>query len=53
MNAVTLETEALLLDWSARHGGTLLKIELSEPAAIGRKRGWKSALPILQWSVTR
>jgi precorrin-6B C5,15-methyltransferase / cobalt-precorrin-6B C5,C15-methyltransferase len=53
MNAVTLETEALVLDWSARHGGTLLKIALSEPAAIGRKRAWRSALPILQWSVTR
>ena len=53
MNAVTLETEALVLDWSARHGGTLLKIELSEPTAIGRKRGWKAALPILQWSVIR
>ena len=53
MNAVTLETEALVLDWSGRHGGHLLKIELSEPTALGRKRGWKSALPILQWSVTR
>jgi precorrin-6Y C5,15-methyltransferase (decarboxylating) len=53
MNAVTLETEAIVLDWSARHGGHLLKIELSEPTAIGRKRGWKAALPILQWSVTR
>lgn len=53
MNAVTLETEALILDWSARHGGSLLKIELSEPVAIGRKRGWRSSLPILQWSVTR
>lgn len=53
MNAVTLETEALVLDWSARQGGHLLKIELSETAPIGRKRGWKSALPILQWSVTR
>ncbi|MGL4235316.1 precorrin-6y C5,15-methyltransferase (decarboxylating) subunit CbiE [Tabrizicola sp.] len=53
MNAVTIETEALVLDWSARHGGHLLKIELSEPAAIGRKRGWRAALPILQWSVTR
>lgn len=53
MNAVTLETEALVLDWSARLGGSLLKVELSEPAAIGSKRGWKSALPILQWSVTR
>ena len=53
MNAVTLETETLVLAWSARHGGSLLKIELSEPTALGRKRGWKSALPILQWSVTR
>jgi precorrin-6Y C5,15-methyltransferase (decarboxylating) len=53
VNAVTLETEALLLDWSARHGGSLLKVELSEPTSIGRKRGWKAALPILQWSVSR
>ncbi|MBL9045938.1 MAG: precorrin-6y C5,15-methyltransferase (decarboxylating) subunit CbiE [Tabrizicola sp.] len=53
MNAVTLETEALVLDWSARMGGTLLKIDLAEPVGIGRKRGWKASLPILQWSVTR
>jgi precorrin-6B C5,15-methyltransferase / cobalt-precorrin-6B C5,C15-methyltransferase len=53
MNAVTLETEALVLNWSALHGGALLKIELSEPAAIGRKRAWRAAMPILQWSVTR
>ena len=53
LNAVTIETEALVLDWSGRHGGDLLKIELSEPAAIGRKRGWRAALPILQWSVVR
>ena len=53
LNAVTIETEALVLDWSARHGGSLLKIELSEPTAIGRKRAWRAALPILQWSVTR
>ena len=53
LNAVTIETEALVLDWSARHGGSLLKIEVSEPVAIGRKRGWRAALPILQWSVVR
>jgi precorrin-6Y C5,15-methyltransferase (decarboxylating) len=53
MNAVTIETEALVLDWSARHGGDLMKIDLSEPVAIGGKRGWKASLPILQWSVTR
>lgn len=53
LNAVTLETEALVLDWSARHGGELLKIDLAEPAAVGARRGWRAALPILQWSVTR
>jgi precorrin-6Y C5,15-methyltransferase (decarboxylating) len=52
MNAVTLETEALVLDWAARRGGALLKMQISEPTAIGRKRGWKAALPILQWSVS-
>ena len=50
---VTLETEALVLDWSTRHGCGLLKVDLAEPTALGGKRGWKSALPILQWSVTR
>lgn len=53
LNAVTIETEALVLDWSARQGGALLKIDLAEPVAIGRKRAWKATLPILQWSVTR
>lgn len=53
LNAVTLETEALVLDWSARKGGNLLKVDLSEPVAVGAKRGWKASFPILQWSVTR
>ncbi len=53
LNAVTLETEALVLGWSARHGGSLLRVELSEPGAVGRKCAWRAALPILQWSVTR
>jgi precorrin-6B C5,15-methyltransferase / cobalt-precorrin-6B C5,C15-methyltransferase len=53
MNAVTLETESLLLAWSARCGGDLLKIALSEPVAVGTRQAWKAALPILQWSVTR
>jgi precorrin-6B C5,15-methyltransferase / cobalt-precorrin-6B C5,C15-methyltransferase len=53
MNAVTLETEALVLAWSARHSGNLLKIDLSEPVTVGQKRGWRAALPIVQWSVIR
>ncbi|MGL5009993.1 MAG: precorrin-6y C5,15-methyltransferase (decarboxylating) subunit CbiE [Paracoccaceae bacterium] len=52
-NAVTLETEALLMAWSERVGGSLLRIELSEAAPLGTKRGWRSAYPVVQWSVTR
>ena len=53
LNAVTIETEALVLDWAARHGGSLLKLELSEPVAIGSRQAWRASFPILQWSVVR
>ncbi len=52
-NAVTLETEALLTQWSATHGGSLLRIDIAGSTPIGPKRGWRAALPIVQWSVTR
>ncbi|SEL08227.1 precorrin-6Y C5,15-methyltransferase (decarboxylating) [Sphingomonas palmae] len=51
-NAVTLESEALLGQWHARRGGSLLRIELAEAAPIGTRRGWRSAYPLVQWSVT-
>lgn len=50
-HAVTLESEALLSTWSARIGGDLLRIELSEAAPLGAKHGWKAAYPIVQWRV--
>lgn len=52
-HAVTLETEALLVQWQAARGGQLLRIALSEVAPIGRRRGWRAAYPVVQWSVTR
>jgi precorrin-6B C5,15-methyltransferase / cobalt-precorrin-6B C5,C15-methyltransferase len=51
-NAVTLESEALLIQWQAKIGGDLLRIELSNLGNIGKKRGWKAAYPLVQWSVT-
>ena len=51
-HAVTLETEALLTSSAARHGGDLMRIELSETGHLGRKRGWKAAYPVVQWRVT-
>ncbi|WP_417599947.1 precorrin-6y C5,15-methyltransferase (decarboxylating) subunit CbiE [Pararhodobacter oceanensis] len=52
VNAVTLETEALLAQAQAKFGGDLLRIELAQSAPLGRKRGWKSSYPVVQWSVT-
>ena len=52
-NAVTLESEALLSQAQATHGGSLLRIELAEAAPLGGKRGWKASYPVVQWSVLR
>ncbi len=51
-NAVTLETEALLLGARAQHGGELLRIELAHAAPLGPRTGWAAARPIVQWSVS-
>lgn len=52
VNAVTLETESLVVDAAGRKGGSLMKIETSDAAPLGRFRGWKASYPIAQWSVT-
>ena len=52
-NAVTLDTEAILIEAQSNHGGDLMKVELSEAAPLGRFRGWKAAYPLVQWGVTR
>ncbi|TKD13400.1 precorrin-6y C5,15-methyltransferase (decarboxylating) subunit CbiE [Rhodobacter capsulatus] len=52
-NAVTLESETLLTDLHARHGGQLLRIDLAEAQPLGRMRGWSPSRPQLQWSGRR
>ncbi|PTX52028.1 precorrin-6y C5,15-methyltransferase (decarboxylating) subunit CbiE [Allosediminivita pacifica] len=51
-NAVTLDSEALLVAAQARLGGTLLRLDLSEAAPLGPRKAWKAAYPVVQWSVT-
>ena len=53
VNAVTLETEALLLATHARHGGELMRIELAQAAPLGSMRSWMPSRPLVQWSVVR
>lgn len=52
-HSVTLETEALLAGLQRKHGGDLLRIELSQAAALGRYRSWEAARPVVQWSVVK
>jgi precorrin-6B C5,15-methyltransferase / cobalt-precorrin-6B C5,C15-methyltransferase len=48
-NAVTLESEALLLARRATFGGDLIRIALSRAGAVGEKTGWRAAMPVTQW----
>jgi precorrin-6Y C5,15-methyltransferase (decarboxylating) len=52
-NAVTLESEAVLAAWHHTKGGDLLRIELSDAAPLGPRRGWRAHYPLVQWSVSR
>jgi precorrin-6Y C5,15-methyltransferase (decarboxylating) len=53
VNAVTLQTEALLAASHAVLGGTLVRIALSRAEAVGGETGWRPALPITQWAWTK
>jgi precorrin-6Y C5,15-methyltransferase (decarboxylating) len=53
VNSVTLETEAILIARQARHGGTLLRLSVEHAGAVGALTGWRAAMPVVQWSVTK
>ena len=52
-NAVTLEGEAALVQWRARHGGRLTRIAISEVQPLGGFDTWRAALPITLLDVTK
>jgi precorrin-6Y C5,15-methyltransferase (decarboxylating) len=52
INAVTLETESLLLQESAAKGGSLMRLDLAQATPLGTMRGWTPARSLVQWSVT-
>lgn len=53
LNAVTLETETLLGMLYARHGGTMRRLAVSRLEAVGGMHGWRAAMPVTQWVVTK
>jgi len=52
VNAVTVESEAVLAEWYSRHGGELRRFEHQRGEPLGGFTGWRPAMPVTQWAVT-
>ena len=49
VNAVTLESEALMLSLWQAHGGDLKRIAISRADPVGPYHGWRPLMPVTQW----
>lgn len=52
-NAVTLETEAVLMELHTRYGGDLVKLAVQRAQPVGRRTGWRPLMPVTQWSLVK
>ncbi len=52
-NAVALDTQSLLFEAQARHGGTLTRIAIERLETIGAMRAMRPAMPVLQWAAVK
>ena len=52
-NAVTLESDALMLDLYKKHGGQLVKLGVQRADAVGRLTAFRPLMPVTQWSLIK
>ena len=52
-NAVTLDSQATLIDLYHRHGGELVQLSISRADMVGPRTAWKPAKPVMQWSLVK
>ncbi|GGD04676.1 precorrin-6y C5,15-methyltransferase (decarboxylating) subunit CbiE [Aureimonas glaciei] len=52
-HAVTLESERLLIDLHATHGGELLRLSVDRAEPVGPFRGWRPAMPVLHFAMAK
>lgn len=50
VNAVTLETQSMLLERHARHGGEVVQIAVSRMTDVGGFRALRPAMAVFQWA---
>ena len=53
VNAVTLETQAELTARFRALGGRMVQMQLAEADKVGGFHGWRAAMPVVQWVVTK
>jgi precorrin-6B C5,15-methyltransferase / cobalt-precorrin-6B C5,C15-methyltransferase len=53
VHAVTLETQALLYRRFKEQGGELVQMQVAHAAPIGTFFGWRPAMPVVQWRMTK
>ena len=53
VHGVTLETERVLAEQYAKHGGELTRHHIEHAAPIGSFTGWTPARAVVQWSVAK
>ncbi|GAB3354797.1 precorrin-6y C5,15-methyltransferase (decarboxylating) subunit CbiE [Modestobacter lapidis] len=53
VNAVTVQSEAVLAGWHARCGGSLTRLSVAHAQPVGGFTGWRPAMPVTIWSVVR
>ena len=52
-NAVTLQSEMLLMSWREQHGGELTRIHIAQAQPLGEFDTWRQALPITLLEMTK
>jgi precorrin-6Y C5,15-methyltransferase (decarboxylating) len=52
-NAVTIESEQILLAAFQRLGGELLRIDIARAEPVGSLHGWRAAMPVVHWRIVK
>ena len=53
VNAVTIETQADLMQRHVANGGNLIKIDIARADPVGPYHGWRASMPVIQWTFVK
>ncbi len=53
VNAVTMESEAVIAAWHPKLGGDLTRIAITRGSPVGGFTGWRPHMPVTTWAVTK